>query len=166
MKEKKPSIFGAVFRFLGQDTTKTRQITMDDRMNRTAEKSIEFIDWVQSFTKRIIVVVFAIFIIIDLVTLAVAVVACFRNADSNAITILITETNSTFRDIVGGYLIKAAFENVSMGIEKIVAYVVDKKIESNRPVNDLDGGVEDRDIPYNPEVMKTSEDMSIDDIVK
>jgi hypothetical protein len=31
--------------------------------------------------------------------------------DASMVSLLLTETNSTFRDVVGGYIIKAAVEN-------------------------------------------------------
>ena len=134
-----------IFKFLGQDTTKTRQLSADEYLDATASKSISFIEWVQSFTKRIIVVVFAIFILIDLITLATAIFACIENQDSSSVNILISETNNTFRDIIGGYLVKSACENVSMGVEKIVTHFIDKKME--QAVEEVKEDTSSADIP-------------------
>lgn len=117
-----------VFRFLGEDTSVQKKYTdTDSAIEDSVTSSLGFMKWVQNFTKRIIIAVFGIFICIDLVTLVVAIINCFNIGDSSAVNSLITETNTTFRDIVGGYLVKSACENVSMGIDKLITYYIDKK---------------------------------------
>lgn len=130
-KKKSLNIFN-VIKFLGEDPKYTEKITEEDNDQALTEStyvSLKFASWVQTFTKRIIVVVFGIFIFIDMITLVVAIINCFRLADTSAINNLITETNTTFRDIIGGYLVKSACENVSIGIEKALIRFIDHKYQ-------------------------------------
>ena len=126
-KRKIRNLIMTIFRFLGEDTSDKKYKNTDTALNDSINNSINFMKWVQNFTKRIIIAVFGIFICIDLVTLVVAVINCFKIGDSSSVNSLITETNTTFRDIVGGYLVKSACENVSMGLDKLITYYIDKK---------------------------------------
>ena len=77
---------------------------------RDAEKQKKFIVWVQEFSKKIVVIIFVFYILISLASIGL-VVASFQTGLITGIDTLIAETNATFRDIVGGYIIKAAIEN-------------------------------------------------------
>lgn len=121
-----------IIKFLGEDPNykEEKKITDEDNeqaMTETTYTSLKFASWVQTFTKRIIVVTFGIFVIMDLITLVVAIINCLRLSDTSSINNLITETNTTFRDVIGGYLIKSACENVSIGIEKAIVRFIDKR---------------------------------------
>ena len=59
------------------------------------------------------------------------------NKDASSVNTLISEMNVTFRDVIGGYLIKAACENVSGGIEKVlVAYLKKKGLTDDKSSSD------------------------------
>ena len=49
---------------------------------------------------------------------------------------IITEANQTFRDVIGGYILKAATENISKGLcmimEKYIGFK-EKEFDSNHP---------------------------------
>lgn len=77
---------------------------------KDAEKQKRFIVWVQEFSKKIVVVIFIFYIITSLASLAL-VYASYTQGFMSGIDTLIAENNATFRDIVGGYIIKAAIEN-------------------------------------------------------
>lgn len=77
---------------------------------RDAEKQKKFIVWVQEFSKKIVVVIFVFYILISLASVGL-VIASFQQGFISGIDTLIAETNATFRDIIGGYIIKAAIEN-------------------------------------------------------
>lgn len=156
-KKKKKHNFNVfnIIKFLGEDTNyKPKTITEkdnNDALTETTYESLKFASWVQTFTKRIIVVTFGIFIIIDLITLIISIINCFQLADTTAVNNLITETNTTFRDIIGGYLVKSACENVSIGIEKALVRYINQKynISADQQIEDdlqeqsepLDAGV-------------------------
>ena len=53
-----------------------------------------------------------------------------RIGDSVHLDILIQEANLTFRDVIGGYIIKAAMENVSKGFGMIADKYFQYKMDS------------------------------------
>ena len=75
-----------------------------------AEKQKKFIVWVQEFSKKIVVVIFIFYILSSLASI-VLVYLSYLQGMMSGIDTLIAENNSTFREIVGGYIIKAAIEN-------------------------------------------------------
>ena len=77
---------------------------------KDTEKQKRFVVWVQEFSKKIVVVTFIFYILISLISL-IMVFMTMQQGYISGIDTLIAETNATFRDIVGGYIIKAAVEN-------------------------------------------------------
>lgn len=69
--------------------------------------------WLWEFSKKVVVAVTVVFIIAFMYSMYLIYVAINSAGDATALTTLITEINETFRVVVGGYLIKAAMENVS-----------------------------------------------------
>lgn len=69
------------------------------------EKNKKYISWVQEFSKKIVVIVFILYIAMSIISL-VLVISTGASVDT-----IITEINTTFREVVGGYIIKAAIEN-------------------------------------------------------
>ena len=141
-KRKVMSPLTKIVKFLGEDPSSTPPAekiptTGDDDIDATAENQLRFIFWVQNFTKRIVVVVFGIYILIDMITLIAAIYSMIANKDATSVNTLISEMNVTFRDVIGGYLIKAACENVSGGIEKVlVAYLKKKGLSDDKSSSD------------------------------
>lgn len=69
------------------------------------------VSWLWEFSKKVVWTVTLLYI----VSFLFAIVLCWRElqfiGNTAAITTLITESNETFRVVVGGYLIKAGIEN-------------------------------------------------------
>ena len=76
------------------------------------EKTKKNFLWVQEFSKKIIVAIFLIYVLYNIVSIIILSYSAYIGAISGFET-LTTEINETFRLIVGGYLIKAGFENVT-----------------------------------------------------
>ena len=76
------------------------------------EKTKKNFLWVQEFSKKIIVAIFLVYITFCVVSILLLVHSAYLGT-VNGFETLTTEINETFRLIVGGYLIKAGFENVT-----------------------------------------------------
>lgn len=93
--------------------------------NELSNKSLSFFGWIQEFSKKIVSITFVIFVIINLFVLAAITFAYFNSGDLMYIETLLTEIHQTFRDVIGGYIIKAATENAI----KIGGGVLEKYLE-------------------------------------
>ena len=83
--------------------------------------------WLWEFSKRVVVVMAALYFISFIYAMVTCCWAVSLAADTTALSTLITETNETFRVVVGGYMIKAGVENAT------------KIIKANRePQDDID----------------------------
>lgn len=82
---------------------------MAGRRKRRRRK--DTITWIWEFSKRVVCVTALLYIF----HAAYAAVMCFVSistaGDAGALSTLITETNETFRVVVGGYMVKAGVEN-------------------------------------------------------
>lgn len=100
------------------------------------QKGLGFFNWIQEFSKKIVVIAFMIYILMDLVSLAMVIIAYRNSGDLMFIDTIITEANQTFRDVIGGYILKAATENISKGLcmimEKYIGFK-EKEFDSNHP---------------------------------
>jgi hypothetical protein len=85
--------------------------TFDDDIKDLDKQKKNFI-WVQEFSKKIIVAIFIVYILYCIVATAIVLYTAYHGVISGFET-LTTEINETFKLIVGGYLIKAGFENVT-----------------------------------------------------
>lgn len=74
------------------------------------EKQKEFIVWVQEFSKKIVVIAFIIYIINNAASL-IAIYISIMQGNIYGLDTFISESNQTFREVVGGYIIKSAVEN-------------------------------------------------------
>ena len=90
-----------------KDVTKT----FDDDVKDLDKQKKNFL-WVQEFSKKIIVAILIVYILYYLTAMAIVLYTAYHGVISGFET-LTTEINETFRLIVGGYLIKAGFENVT-----------------------------------------------------
>lgn len=74
------------------------------------EKQKKYVVWVQEFSKKIVTIVFVMFVIFSFAELGLIYLS-FKSGYTVGLDTIITETHLTFRDVVGGYLIKAGVEN-------------------------------------------------------
>ena len=80
---------------------------MVDKLN---ENNSSFFSWIQSFSKKI-VTTFSILYLAVVIAIVIMLMFGLRAGYTDGISTMITEINETFRVVIGGYLIKAAFEN-------------------------------------------------------
>lgn len=76
-----------------------------------SKRTISFFNWIQEFSKKIITITFYIFVIINIYVLIIIWLAYNNSGDTLYLDTLISETHLTFREVIGGYFIKAATEN-------------------------------------------------------
>ncbi|RKM55071.1 hypothetical protein D6855_16545 [Butyrivibrio sp. CB08] len=69
--------------------------------------------WLWEFSKRVVVIMAALYFISFIYAMVCCCLALEQAADTTALATLITETNETFRVVVGGYMIKAGVENAT-----------------------------------------------------
>ena len=92
-------------------------------INKSGRK---FFQWIQEFSKKIVTITFVIFVIINIYSLVLVTFSYFTTYDLTTLSVLLTETHTTFRDVIGGYIIKAAAENSI----KIIGSIIDKYYEN------------------------------------
>lgn len=93
--------------------------------NELSNKSLSFFGWIQEFSKKIVSITFVIFVVINLFVLAAITISYFNSGDLLYLETLLTEIHQTFRDVIGGYIIKSATENAI----KIGGGVLEKYLE-------------------------------------
>lgn len=90
------------------------------------QKGLGFFTWIQEFSKKIVVIAFFIYILMDIVSLIMVIISYKQTGDLMFIDTIIMEANQTFRDVIGGYILKAATENIGKGlcmvIEKYIGF--------------------------------------------
>lgn len=105
-----------------------------------SKRTISFFNWIQEFSKKIITITFYIFVIINIYVLVIIWLAYNNSGDTLYLDTLISETHLTFREVIGGYFIKAATENAlkiaGSIIESFLKYKLKK--EYNITVTDED----------------------------
>ena len=85
----------------------------NDKDIQVVKEAVKFMSWSQEFTKKIVSIYFFIFVISNILFLGVASVAFFQTGgEMMYFNTFVTEVHTTFRDVIGGYIIKAAMENV------------------------------------------------------
>lgn len=106
---------------------------------KTIEKNKKYVSWIQEFSKKIVVVTFLLYFITSIFSI-VLVYLSFQSGSISGIDTLIVETNNTFRDIIGGYIIKSAIENaVKIGGNYYIRMannklnILESKIKENYP---------------------------------
>ena len=80
---------------------------------KVLEKTKKNFLWVQEFSKKIIVATFLLYVLYNIVSILILVYSTYHMGMISGFETLTTEINQTFRLIVGGYLVKAGFENVT-----------------------------------------------------
>ena len=67
--------------------------------------------WITEFSKKVVVVIFIAYILMAIFSCVMVFLSMKITGMVSGLETLITEMNTTFRDIVGGYLVKAGIEN-------------------------------------------------------
>lgn len=98
----------------------------DNSVKRTLTKSNSFFNWMQEYSKKIISITFVIYVIINIYCLFMTIYVFQTTQEFQSLDTLITEINQTFREVIGGYIVKAAVENVS----KYSGAIIDKWLET------------------------------------
>ena len=96
------------------------------------EKSKKTMVWIQEFSKKVTTVIFIVYILMTAFNAAMIYISMKLTGMTSGLETMITETNETFRNVVGGYLIKAGIENaVKIGGNYYVG-VADAKLRALR----------------------------------
>lgn len=117
-----------------------------------SKRTISFFNWIQEFSKKIITITFYIFVIINIYVLVIIWLAYNNSGDTLYLDTLISETHLTFREVIGGYFIKAATENAlkiaGSIIESFLKYKLKKEYNitvSDEEDNTVDESIDDPD---------------------
>ena len=103
--------------------------------NKLIEKNTNFLGWLQEFSKKVVAITFLVFLAINIfVMIFIALHYFATGGDIIYLDQLLSEAHVTFRDVIGGYIIKAATENVI----KISGSVVEKFLENRIQVKSMD----------------------------
>lgn len=113
---------------MGKDTTL-------DNAKELVNKGSGFMGWIQEFSKKIVTITFFIFLAINIfVMVMITLHYIASNGDIIYLDQLLSEAHITFRDVIGGYIIKAATENVI----KISGSLLDKYLENRLKAKEMD----------------------------
>ena len=113
----------------------------------SVEKSKKTVLWAQEFSKKVVTVIFLIYVAITVYSSIMIYLAMKLTGDASMVSLLLTETNSTFKDIVGGYIIKAAIENAFKIGGNYYVGVADAKLKALKDRMGIDP-----DAPLEPEM--------------
>lgn len=109
----------------GARTTETFDPKKD--IEQKAEKSMKFFHWIQEYTKKIVTITFILFVLANMIFLGLGIMSYINSGgEMGYFNALVSEFHQTFREVIGGYIIKAGVENVlkiSSGIVEKVLYV-------------------------------------------
>lgn len=98
----------------------------DSIAETTIENNKKFLNWVQTFTKKIVTITFILFVVLQLFNLYLIYME-YKSGELMYLDTLITESNETFRVVIGGYIVKAACENTVKIICSIVSHYLGNK---------------------------------------
>lgn len=87
----------------------------------------KFFNWIQEFSKKIVTITFIIFVLIEIYSLVLLYLSYLQTSDISLLGTLISESHLTFREVIGGYIIKAACENAVKISGSIINSYLDKK---------------------------------------
>lgn len=102
--------------------------------NNKIENKVRFLDWIQEFSKKVVVITFFIFIAANVFYLWIILSQFVETKEISFLDTFISEMHLTFREVIGGYIIKAAVENaIKIGGNYIANYMNTKsKIEREK----------------------------------
>lgn len=107
------------------------------KYEKTLNKQIEMLNWLQEFSKKIVAVTFVIFVIVHLYILVLFAISFFTTGDLEDVTTLLSETHITFRQVIGGYIIKSACENVPKVVGGIFEKYLGIKYDSHKDEEEM-----------------------------
>jgi hypothetical protein len=123
----------------------------------TLENNKRYIGWIQSFSKKIVSVTFCLYLVS--VAFSIGMVwYSFQTGTITGIDTFITESNTTFREVVGGYIIKSAVENAVKIAGNYYIGIADAKLNALREKL----GMESNDTSNNEENTSEESDDEID----
>lgn len=96
-------------------------------------KSLKFGIWAQEYSKRVVSFTFIIFLLCNVFYMLFTAISFISSGimDIAYYDTFLSEMHLTFREVIGGYIIKAAAENVF----KISGGIIDKLIEAKQISN-------------------------------
>lgn len=99
------------------------------------DKQKRNIIWIQEFSKKIVTLVSILYVGIT-IYFGIVVSMSFQTGYVSGIDTFISEMNNTFRDIIGGYIVKSAVENVVKIGGNYYIGIIDAKIRNlqNQPI--------------------------------
>ena len=99
------------------------------------KKSVGFLSWVQEFSKKIVAVTFLLFVAVNVFVMVLMFLQYYASGmEPSGLETLLSEAHVTFRDVIGGYIIKAASENVL----KIGGGIVEKYLANKLQEKQMD----------------------------
>lgn len=100
------------------------------------KNQIKYINWIQTFSKKIVTITFILYII----SIAYSIWMLYMSyicGNLIGLDTFIAETNTTFRDVIGGYIVKSAIENTVKITGSYVIGLKNIKIDELRREKDL-----------------------------
>ena len=93
----------------------TREIKCEElkeQLNKSKLNNPTMLNWLWEFSKKIVVGLFVIYVLTYLFSWTLILLSGMYSWNITFLDTLISETNSTFKIVIGGYLIKSMAENV------------------------------------------------------
>ena len=85
---------------------------LKEQLNKSKLNNPTMLNWLWEFSKKIVVGLFVIYVLTYLFSWTLILLSGMYGWNITFLDTLISETNSTFKVVIGGYLIKSMAENV------------------------------------------------------
>ena len=85
---------------------------LKEQLNKSKLDNPTMLNWLWEFSKKIVVGLFVIYVLTYLFSWTLILLSGMYGWNITFLDTLISETNSTFKVVIGGYLIKSMAENV------------------------------------------------------
>ena len=85
---------------------------LKEQLNKSKLNNPTMLNWLWEFSKKIVVGLFVIYVLTYLFSWSLILLSGMYGWNITFLDTLISETNSTFKVVIGGYLIKSMTENV------------------------------------------------------
>lgn len=85
---------------------------LKEQLNKSKLNNPTMLNWLWEFSKKIVVGLFVIYVLTYLFSWTLILLSGMYSWNITFLDTLISETNSTFKVVIGGYLIKSMAENV------------------------------------------------------
>ena len=85
---------------------------LKEQLNKSKLNNPTMLNWLWEFSKKIVVGLFVIYVLTYLFSWILILISGIYSWNVTFLDTLISETNSTFKVVIGGYLIKSMAENV------------------------------------------------------